>query len=332
MALAAEKLRRWPEAIEFARRQIELARAALMPGEPPDLELYNLRLTGNWCLTVSLTAAGQFDEALTHWEEMVRLIGFSDPAGINFGACRHLARTAPMLIAAGKVADADAVLASGIAERSARLKADPAAAEVRGDLRRAHRILGLIHEYSRRFDTALEAFDRALAVADVAPAEEAALGAIERQAMEGALLGRAVCLDALGREAAGDLAWKAMYRFSGSNAAGWCVNRAMLLVRNGQPDRAVRVAEETVLQSGGGHRQYNAACIYATASADSTLSPQRKEQFARRAVDLLVQAKAGGLFRRELVAHAKTDADLNPIRARDDFKKLMSRLETSEGR
>jgi serine/threonine protein kinase len=326
VALAAEKLRRWPEAIEFARRQIELAQAALLPGEALDLELFNLRLTGNWVLTVSLTAAGRFDEALTCWEELVHVTGLVGPVGVNFGACDILAQTARTLAAAGKVADADAVLASPIAERQAKLKASPAAADARVELRRAHRVLGLIHERSRRFDAALAAFDRAIAVAEVAPAEAASLGTIERDLIAGSLLGQAICLDALGREAAGNLAWEAFYRFTGDSVSQWCAIRALRLAWNGQAERAVRVAEEIVLQSGR-DPQYDAACVYATASADPSLSPQRKEQLARRAVELLTNAKEAGQFRPELMTLAKTDADLNPIRHRDDFKKLMASLE-----
>ena len=52
------------------------------------MELHNLRLTGNWCLTVSLTGAGRFDEARAAWEEMVRLVAWSDQR-INNGAVRY---------------------------------------------------------------------------------------------------------------------------------------------------------------------------------------------------------------------------------------------------
>jgi serine/threonine protein kinase/tetratricopeptide (TPR) repeat protein len=332
VALAAEKLRQWPEAIEFARLQLAFARAALVAGQRPDLDLFNLLLTGNWSLTVSLTATGQFDDALAAWEEMVRLVAWSEPGGLNFGACEHLCRIATKLTAAGKVADATAILAPGMAERHAELTTNPGAATARIDLRRAYRGLGLIHERARRFEVALDAFDSAIAVNDPPPGGQGFPVNHERDLQCGAMIGRAICLDALGRETDAEAAWKAMYRYSGASAANWSGPRAMHLAHNGQPERAVRLAEETWLWPGR-EQHYNAACAYATASADTSLSPRRKEELARRAVVLLEAARTNGFFNDPArVAHARDDADLNPVRGRDDFKNLMATLEAGKNR
>jgi serine/threonine protein kinase/tetratricopeptide (TPR) repeat protein len=330
VALAAEKLRRWPEAVEFSLLQLEFARAALVPGQRPDRDLYNLLLSGNWCLTISLTEISQFDEALAPWEEMVRLVAWSEPGGLNFGACEHLCRIATKLTAAGKVVDAAAILAPGLAERRAELAANPAASRARIDLRRAYRGLGLILERARKFEAALDAFDKAIAVNDPPPDGQDMQVNHEWDLHCGALIGRAICLDALGREAEAQAAWKAMYRYSGESAAKWSGPRAMHLAHNGRPERAVRLAEETWLRPGKEHH-YNAACAYATASADCGLPPQRKEELARRAVALLQEARATGYFDDPArVAHARADADLNPVRARDDFKNLMATLEAGK--
>jgi len=54
-------------------------------------------------------------------------------------------------------------------------------------------------------------------------------------------------------------------------------------------------------------------------------------RLARRAVALLEEAKATGYFNDPArVAHARADADLNPVRGRDDFKKLMATLEAGK--
>ncbi len=331
VALTAEKLRRWPDAVEFSRRQLEFGQAALAPGERPDLKLFNLLVTGNWCLTISLLETGQLDEALAAWEEMVRLAAWSEPGGINVGACEHLSRIAAKLTAAGKAADPAAILAPGLAEQRAKLTANPAAAEARIDLRRGYRVLGLIHEKSRRFHDALDAFDKVIAIDKTPPQGEDFRAKNERQLVVGAFIGRAVCLDALGREEEARTAWKSTQDVTASNAENWFTFRATRLAYNGQPERAVQMAEETLLRPGS-KDQYDAACVHAIASADSGLSPDRKEQFARRAVALLEEAKVVGAFDPDLVTHAKTDADLKPLRGRDDFKKLMATLQADKAK
>jgi hypothetical protein len=55
---------------------------------------------------------------------------------------------------------------------------------------------------------------------------------------------------------------------------------------------------------------------------------QFAEQYARRAVDLLRQAQLAGYFDNPASVHRlKKDADLEPLRSRDDFVKLVAELE-----
>jgi serine/threonine protein kinase/tetratricopeptide (TPR) repeat protein len=77
---------------------------------------------------------------------------------------------------------------------------------------------------------------------------------------------------------------------------------------------------------------YNLACTYGrcleAAGKDPKLtlsdSPKVKEQYATRAIDSLRQSIAKGF---KIVALVKTDADLNSLRQREDFKKLLAELE-----
>jgi hypothetical protein len=77
---------------------------------------------------------------------------------------------------------------------------------------------------------------------------------------------------------------------------------------------------------------YNAACFLSLcaplAQKDAMLSESRRKDLARqygdRAIALLRQAVAKGY---KDAAHMKQDTDLDPLRGREDFKKLMAELE-----
>jgi tetratricopeptide (TPR) repeat protein len=68
-------------------------------------------------------------------------------------------------------------------------------------------------------------------------------------------------------------------------------------------------------------RVYVFAGVYSTASVKS---PDKKVGYANRAIELLQRAVNAGLGD---VAHIKANADLDPIRGREEFKKLLADLE-----
>jgi serine/threonine protein kinase len=81
---------------------------------------------------------------------------------------------------------------------------------------------------------------------------------------------------------------------------------------------------------------YNLACVYALSSAaaakDASLPQADRnrlaERHAARAVELLTQVQATGYFKdRARVERLKKDSDLDPLRSRDDFQKLLAELE-----
>jgi tetratricopeptide (TPR) repeat protein len=97
--------------------------------------------------------------------------------------------------------------------------------------------------------------------------------------------------------------------------------RATSLLRVGQPARALADAEEVRDTTGlSGEQRYNLACIYSVASRDG----ERKQVHADRAMELLKQAIAAGW---NDVEQTKQDTDLDPLRARADFKKLLAEFE-----
>jgi hypothetical protein len=69
---------------------------------------------------------------------------------------------------------------------------------------------------------------------------------------------------------------------------------------------------------------YDTACVYALSAAAAKHDAKLSNEYAARALELLREAVAQGY---KDVAHIKKDKDLDPLRDRDDFKKLMAQLE-----
>ena len=113
---------------------------------------------------------------------------------------------------------------------------------------------------------------------------------------------------------------------------------AVLWAGNGDHARAVVQAEEVQTSPHiTGVACYDLACAYSLASAavnkDIKLSAEKRsklvEDYAGRAVALLAKAIAKGY---PDIADMKTDRDLNPIRNRPEFQKLLREWERSTSR
>jgi serine/threonine protein kinase/tetratricopeptide (TPR) repeat protein len=72
---------------------------------------------------------------------------------------------------------------------------------------------------------------------------------------------------------------------------------------------------------------YDAACIHALSAVAAGPDKAVAERYAGRAVELLRQAVGKGY---QDVGHLKKDPDLDPLRSRADFKKLMAELEAKQ--
>ncbi len=97
--------------------------------------------------------------------------------------------------------------------------------------------------------------------------------------------------------------------------------RAGARLQIGQVDEAVtEVAELAKNPSGDALSWYNFACVYAIASGKMA---DKKQEYADRAMDLLRNAVKAGWSD---AAHMAKDPDLDSIRGREDFKKLIEEL------
>ena len=99
-------------------------------------------------------------------------------------------------------------------------------------------------------------------------------------------------------------------------------DRANSLVQTGSvPEAVAEVDELTKNPSWTAGQWYNFACVYSLASAKIA---DKKNEYAARAMELLQKAVKEGWNNAE---HTAKDADLDPLRNREDFKKLLADIE-----
>jgi serine/threonine-protein kinase len=134
---------------------------------------------------------------------------------------------------------------------------------------------------------------------------------------------RAMALDVLGRHADAAKDWTRVTKLSEPvQQSEYEMRHADSLARTGAPDQALQIVEhELPALKNNDEALYNAACVFSLASVKSPTAA--REQRAARAVELLRQAIAKGY---KNVARLKTNRQLDPLRNRDDFKKLMQEL------
>jgi tetratricopeptide (TPR) repeat protein len=101
-------------------------------------------------------------------------------------------------------------------------------------------------------------------------------------------------------------------------------SRASSRVHAGRIAEAVADVAELMKDEGWEADQwYDFACVYAVASG--TIA-DKKQEYADRAMELLRKAVLTGY---KNAAHLGKQRDLNSLRGRDDFKKLLAELEAS---
>src|SRR5207248_6923967 len=150
--------------------------------------------------------------------------------------------------------------------------------------------------------------------------------------------GRAKTLTELNRFGEAIEDWDRALTFDdGSGRDALRLLRAISIAHLGDHERARAEAQAVVDNpKTSAEAFYQAACIYSLSAAaareDKKLSPEESqkqaEQYATRAVELLAKAEAAGLFNSpDVIRRMKTDSNLFPIVARDDFKRWLAALE-----
>jgi tetratricopeptide (TPR) repeat protein len=146
---------------------------------------------------------------------------------------------------------------------------------------------------------------------------------LARLCLRNAHWGRADALTELKQHAEAAKDWdRAIDLDDGRMRPAFRLQRALSLVHADEPAQALRQAEE-VLQDKNlpAGMLYDLACVHALCAVAT-----KEEKTAAKAVDLLRQAVAKGY---KEVEHMRKDSDLDSLRQREDFKKLVADLETA---
>ena len=165
-------------------------------------------------------------------------------------------------------------------------------------------------------------FDKAIAtLAPVHRAEPRDVTA--KQFLRNSHWGRARAYDQLQKYAEAVKDWDRAIELSPpAEQPGLRASRATSRLQAGLVAEAVaEVAELTKSSNWNAGQWYDFACVYAVASGKIA---DKKQEYADRAMELLQKAVKAGY---KDAAHMKKDTDLDPLRDREDFKKLMAELE-----
>jgi len=151
---------------------------------------------------------------------------------------------------------------------------------------------------------------------------------IAQQYLRNAYYNRALAFDKLKKHAEALKDWdKAVELSSAAEQPEYRAERATSRLHAGQASQAVAdVVELTKASNWSGERWYNFACFYAAASRKVA---DQKSAYAARSLELLRKAVSAGY---KDAGHAATDPELEPLRQRDDFKKLLAEMQAGKGK
>jgi serine/threonine protein kinase/tetratricopeptide (TPR) repeat protein len=174
-------------------------------------------------------------------------------------------------------------------------------------------------------ETALEHYTRAITTVEPVltklPNEVTA-----RRALRFACRGRAETLVVLGRNAEALKDWdRGLELADGGVRNAYRLNRAWTLARLEEHARATAESDAlTESPNAPAAVFYVAACIYSLSAAAARADDKLADRYATRAVELLRQAFAKGFRDVDLLKKAR---DLEPLRQRKDFQKLLKEME-----
>jgi hypothetical protein len=142
-------------------------------------------------------------------------------------------------------------------------------------------------------------------------------------------IGRAQAFDKLKRYAEAISDWESAANLQGNpNRNMFDLRAALSRARGGNHVEAAAAANAlAAARNLDGRIFYDLARVFAVCFVAATDDAPLREQYALRAVDLLGQAKSKKLFQDRIqLDNFRIDPDLDALRQRDDFKKLMEDL------
>lgn len=157
-----------------------------------------------------------------------------------------------------------------------------------------------------------------------------------RQSLRNAYGNHALALELLGRYREAAAAWKnALAHDTGVGRAYFQKQRCLSLARAGRHREANTLAVGLLKTTNRAQTAYDFACAFAISSAaarrDASLSPEQRQRISTRyagnAIAVLRDLARSDYFSNQRTRRLlHTDADLNPLRASDDFRNLAEKL------
>jgi serine/threonine protein kinase/Tfp pilus assembly protein PilF len=310
------------EAEEQYRQALDLQER--LAAEFPDVAVYRLELArsrNNLGLVLAgvgkrVEAEAQFRQALSLYEKLAA----EYPAVSTYrqdlaGAHNNLGI---LLHGLGKREEAEVQFRKALGLRQVLAAEFPAVAGYQIDLGGSLLNIGNLYQAAGKVADSLDWYARAILTLGAVVKQEPGQGAA-RQLLRNAHWSQAYALDRLGRHVEAVTDWdQAVALTPAAQQASLKADRALSQVKAGQVAAAIaEVAELTTSGKWTAARWYNFACVYALASARDK---DKQDEHARRAVELLQRAVQAGY---KDVDHMKKDADLDPLRGRDDFQKII---------
>lgn len=185
--------------------------------------------------------------------------------------------------------------------------------------------LGNLFQSTDRAAEAMDFFDRAVAALNAVVTAQPRL-VKARMFLRNSHAGRAETLAKLNRYAEAVTDWDRAIELSSPIQRSMVqMNRALCLARAGETAKATQAADQALAApKPNGRIWYDAACVFAVSAAAPTDDKELCERYAARAVELLGLARAAGYFRQPgTVENMKKDTDLDALRQRDDYRKLL---------
>jgi tetratricopeptide (TPR) repeat protein/predicted Ser/Thr protein kinase len=273
-----------------------------------------------------------YGEAIAIAEKLID--EFPDYFNARYALAQYYHKRGLFLRVQGKRAEAEAVLQKGIDLQKRLLSNFPSIPELRIELAKTY--VNTAALFPDRPKSACGWYGKAIPLLEVVLLKDSH-NVQARHALREAHLGRAMAEGSLGDHGEAAKDWQRAEELDDEgNWQYYRLQRSFALLRAGQQQAAIRATEEVlnkpaqgIYTSQSGAMFYDAACIFALSATGVKDNAKLREQYAVRAVALLRQAQTAGFFDAlKKVEHLKKDTDLESLRQRGDFKKLVVELES----
>lgn len=232
---------------------------------------------------------------------------------------------AGLLEKTGKLKEAEESYRQALVVRAKLIDDYPGVSRYRRELLESQRDLANVLKQMGRFEEAAQVYKDALAVfKNLVRDHPAVLGYQQGLAYAHCLLGE--LYRATGQPKEAEQAYKRVLLLTeGPAPPNLRIWHALSLAYLKEHARAMSEADTLAqAENADGYLLYGAACVYALSAAAVGNDSEQTERYAARAVELLGRAVAKGW---KDAVHMKKDNDLDSLRQRKDFRKLLNELE-----